>query len=50
VTRAANPEEELSTDEGPISLRVKVAAEDGSLYPVYPHDGDQVPSTSYSTR
>lgn len=29
VTRAANPEEELSTGERRISLRVKVPAEDG---------------------
>jgi hypothetical protein len=30
VTRAENPEEELSTDEGRISLWVKVPAEDGT--------------------
>jgi hypothetical protein len=29
VTRAANPEEELSNGERRISLRVKVPAEDG---------------------
>ena len=30
ATRAENPEEELSTDERRISLRVKVPAEDGT--------------------
>jgi hypothetical protein len=30
VTRAENPEEELSTDEGRVSLRVKVPADDGT--------------------
>ena len=46
VTRAANPEEELSTDETCISLRVKVPAEDGTAViemtgPAAPENGLQ---------
>ena len=46
VTRAANPEEELSTDETRISLRVKVPAEDGTAVvevtgPAVPENGLQ---------
>jgi Uncharacterised protein family (UPF0158) len=46
VTRAANPEEELSTDERRISLRVKVPAEDGTVViemtgPAAPENGLQ---------
>ena len=46
VTRAANPEEELSTDETRISLRVKVPLEDGTAVvemtgPAVPENGLQ---------
>jgi hypothetical protein len=46
VTRAENPEEELSTDEGRISLRIKAPAEDGTAVigitgPVVPENGLQ---------
>jgi len=46
VTRAANPEEELSTDETRISLRVKVPLEDGTAIvemtgPAVPENGLQ---------
>jgi Uncharacterised protein family (UPF0158) len=46
VTRAENPEEELSTDEGRISLRVTVPAEDGTAVvkmtgPAVPENGLQ---------
>jgi hypothetical protein len=44
ATRAENPEEELSTDERRISLRVKVPAEDGTAVvemtgPAVPENG-----------
>jgi hypothetical protein len=47
ATRAENPEEELSTDERRISLRVKVRAEDGTAVvemtgPAVPENGLQV--------
>src|SRR2546429_308018 len=47
ATRAANPEEELSTDERRISLRVKVPVEDGTAVvemtgPAVPDNGLQV--------
>ena len=47
MTRAEIPEEELSTDEGHISLRVKVPAEDGTVVvemtgPAVPENGLQV--------
>ena len=46
ATRAENPEEELSTDERRISLRVKVPAEDGTAVveiagPAVPENGLQ---------
>jgi len=46
VTRAANPEEGLSTDETRISLRVKVPLEDGAAVvemtgPAVPENGLQ---------
>jgi hypothetical protein len=46
VTGAASPEEELSTDETRISLRVKVPAEDGTAViemtgPAVPENGLQ---------
>jgi hypothetical protein len=46
VTRAENPEEELSTDEGRISLQVTVPAEDGTAVvemtgPAVPENGLQ---------
>jgi len=46
VTHATNPEEELSTDEGRISLRVEVAAEEGAAVvemtgPAVPENGLQ---------
>ena len=46
ATRAENPEEELSTDERRISLRVKVPAEDGTAVvemtgPAMPENGLQ---------
>jgi len=46
VTRAGNPEEEMSTDETRISLRVKVPAEDGTAViemtgPAAPENGLQ---------
>jgi hypothetical protein len=46
VTRAENPEEELSTDEGRITLRVKVPVDDGTAIiemtgPAAPENGLQ---------
>jgi hypothetical protein len=37
----------IGPDSAALCQRLESVA--GSLYPVYPHDGDQVPSTSYST-